>query len=95
MNAEAICMSAAGSLCVQLLSLTEIGKLTEEHRPDFKDLAYYLPFILFPFISGIAGYAYFDEISPVNRLLALQVGASSPLLFKSLTNSIAPGLVHR
>ena len=95
MNIDAIVLSIAGSLCVQLLNMTEIGKLTDDQRPDFGSFTYYLPFITFPIISGIAGYAYFGDEQHINKMLALQLGASSPLLFKNFTDSIPPGIVKR
>jgi hypothetical protein len=95
MNTEAICLCAAGSLCVQLLTLIDIVELRTDQRPDFKNFAFYLSFVVFPLISGITGYAYSEDTVHINKMLALQLGASSPLLFKNLTDSIPPGIVSR
>ena len=95
MNIEAICLSAAGSLCVQLLNLTDLSKAPQSKRPDFTDYAYYLPYIIFPIVSAVIGYAYFDDKHPVNKMLALQLGASSPLIFKSLISSIPPEIIRK
>ena len=58
--------------------------MPEDERPHFKDVTYYFQYIIFPVISGLMGYAYFDESQHINRMPAIQIGASSPLLFKTL-----------
>lgn len=95
MNIEAICLAVAGSACVQLLKLIDLSKIPEDERPNFKDVTYYFQYIIFPIISGVMGYAYFDESEHINRMLAIQIGASSPLLFKSLTNVIPTDIIKR
>jgi len=71
MNTEAICLCAAGSLCVQLLTLIDIVGLRTDQRPDSKNFAFYLSFVVFPLISGITGYAYFEDTVNINKMLAL------------------------
>lgn len=88
MNWQAILLSVFGSLCAQFLNLAELSKTPKSRRPDFKDYAYWLPFIIYPIISAVIAYAYFDGKSDVNKMLAIQIGASSPLILKSLGNAV-------
>ncbi|MVN20343.1 hypothetical protein [Mucilaginibacter arboris] len=88
MNWQAILLSVFGSICAQLLNLAELSKTPKSRRPDFKDYAYWLPFIIYPVISAVIAYAYFDSKADVNKMLAIQIGASSPLIIKSLANAV-------
>lgn len=88
MNNEAIILSAIGSICNELLNIAELKKLRKHRRPDLKDLTYWLPIIIYPLISSVIAYAYFEEKEHVNKMLAIQIGASSSLIFKSLANTL-------
>jgi len=88
MNWEAIILSMLGGSIGQLLNLAEIYKIEKSKRPDFKDFTYWLPYIIYPIISGVIAYAYFDDKPDVNKMLAIQIGASAPLIFKSLATAI-------
>lgn len=88
MNNEAIILFAIGSICNELLNIAELKKTRKHRRPDLKDFIYWLPFFIYPIISSIIAYAYFEEKEHVNKMLAIQIGASSSLIFKSLANTL-------
>lgn len=95
MNWQAIALSVLGSVCIQLLNLAELNKVAKSRRPDFKDYATWLPFIIYPIIAAVIAYAYFDDEHSVNKMLAIQVGASSPLILKSLANAIPKDIIAK
>ncbi|WP_316748538.1 hypothetical protein [Pedobacter gandavensis] len=84
---EGIMLSILGGVGIQLFSLIELHKTPKKQRPDFKDIFYYLPWIINPFFSWLIGYAYFSGLQDVNKLLAIHIGASAPLIFNTLTAS--------
>lgn len=89
---EAIILAALGSTCIQLLNLLELSKVPKSRRPDFKDIAYWLPYIINPLFGALIGYAYFDGQVHVNKLLAIHIGASAPLIIRSMS-SVIPSVI--
>jgi hypothetical protein len=89
---EAIILSALGGLCLQLLNLLELNKIPKSRRPDFKDFAYYIPYIVSPLFGALIGYAYFDDQEHVNKLLAIHIGASAPLILRSMSQVLPAGI---
>lgn len=89
---EAVYLSTLGGLAVQLLTLVEVRNLPKSRRPDFKDFVYWLPFVINPFFGGLIGYAYFNHQPEVNSLLAIHIGASAPLVVRTMSTVIPAGL---
>lgn len=89
---EAVYLATTGGLAIQLLSLLELPNLPKNRRPDFKDFIYWLPFIINPFLGGLIGYAYFNHQQEVNSLLAIHIGASAPLILRTMSMIIPAGV---
>jgi len=92
---EPVTLGAIGGLLIQLLSLAELAKVPKSRRPDFKDFIYWLPYLINPFFGGILTYAYFDGQDHVNKLLAIHVGASAPLIIRSMISTIPTGVKNQ
>lgn len=88
----AVILGAIGGLLIQLLSLAELYRIPKSRRPDFKDFIYWLPYLINPFFGGILAYAYFDGQEHVNKLLAIHVGASAPLIIRSMISTLPVGI---
>lgn len=91
---EPIILSALGAFCLQALQLTEVYNLPKSKRPDFKDVFYWLPYFINPFIGGVLGYIYFFGKQDFSKVLALHVGASAPLILRTLANQIPKNLLE-
>lgn len=87
-----VALGALGGLLIQLLNLAELNKVAKSRRPDFKDPIYWLPYLINPFFGGLMAYAYFDGQDHVNKLLALHIGASAPLIIRGMISNIPAGL---
>jgi hypothetical protein len=88
MNYELIIIAAIGGLAIQLLNLLELGNIKKEDRPDFKDFVYYIPYILNPLFAVLVTYVYLKSNTQLNPILALHLGASAPVILRSLAASI-------
>jgi len=91
---DSIAFSMAGGFGIQMLSLLELYKTPKEHRPDFCDWTYYVPWIVNIFFAWLIGNAYFGQHPASSTILAIHIGASAPLTFRVLTSSI-PKSVQR
>ena len=88
-----VILAAIGGSVVNILSLVELKNVPKDHRPDFKDPLYWLPFIVFPLLGGLVGYLYDDAASPLGKLVSFQLGLSSPLILKTAASTI-PAQAH-
>ena len=88
MNNTGLCLCGMlGGLIAQLLSLLDLKNLPKSKRPDFRDYAYYLPWVIQPFLGWFLTFIYVNSSFTLNPLLAVNVGASAPLFLKSLMTS--------
>lgn len=86
---EYIWLPALAGFMVQLLNLLEALKLDASRAPDFTRFTYWIPYIAAPILGGFAGYCTFhgSEVK-YTTLMVAQVGASAPLLIRSLASAI-------
>ena len=86
-------IAAAGAFCVQLLGITALANVPISQRPNFKDIVYWTPFLIHPllgaFLVCVHGLSGTQEMS---AWLALNVGISAPLVFKSIAVAADPGI---
>lgn len=92
MDWEAIAFCALGSFAVNFLNLIELSKLPLQDRPNLKDVFYWLYFFGMPVLAAIVGAAYVRGGQQLNTFLALQVGASTPLIIRAFA-SVIPAVV--
>nr|VFK62654.1 MAG: hypothetical protein BECKUNK1418G_GA0071005_10267 [Candidatus Kentron sp. UNK]VFK70562.1 MAG: hypothetical protein BECKUNK1418H_GA0071006_10327 [Candidatus Kentron sp. UNK] len=93
-----IALACIGGFSVNLLQLMEYSKLPKPERPDFKDLLFWLPYLVWPVLSGVLAFAYIESGISLSPLLTLNIGLSAPLIFRAMLeanpmkpNSIDPG----
>ena len=87
---------AFGGLCVMALELRVIYKSASPTDRDhvnkwFPKLSWWLVGVGLSLIGGILVVAYLQSDFKLNALLAIQVGASAPLLLESLAKNVLPG----
>lgn len=85
---EPVILSGLGGLSYPLLSMVEGLTLKNSKRPTYKDLAFYISIIINVFFALLIGYAYFDNKTLDNKLLAIHIGVSAPLILRTMANII-------
>jgi hypothetical protein len=80
-----------GGLAINVLRLADLAKTPRSERPEtFSDPIYLVQFFVLPFIGGGLAYAYHLSGTILSPILAINIGASAPLIFKSLGSAIPP-----
>jgi len=82
MEITAIVFAALGGFAVQSLNLLEIRFLPPEDRPDFRVWYQWVPYIISPFLGALIAAGYVFSNITLNPILALNVGASAPVVFR-------------
>lgn len=88
MNWTPLILAFLGGLAVNLLNLMELQNVPKDRRPDFKDLLYWLPYVIWPLMGALLAFLYQETDTQMSRLLAFQVGASAPLILKAMARAI-------
>ena len=88
MITEPIYLAAFGALGVQLLALMELFKVQKNRRPDFRNIIYWLPFLIHPLLGAGLGYVYFGDEIQVDRMLAIHIGISAPLIIRTMATVV-------
>jgi hypothetical protein len=92
MSTSIIYIAAGGSLAVNLLNLLEALNLPKDQRPSFGDFVYWVPYIIYPILGAFVAYVYLASGFEIKPVLALQVGASAPLILRAAASAIPRGL---
>jgi hypothetical protein len=77
-----------GGLTLNILNLLELQNVPPQNRPNFKDLFYWLPYIIWPLLGGLLVYLYESSGTQLNSLIAFQVGLTAPLIIKALISAV-------
>lgn len=88
MNWTPLILAFLGGLAVNLLNLMELQNVPKDRRPDFKDILYWLPYIVWPLMGALLVFLYQETNTQISRLLAFQAGASAPLIIKAMARAI-------
>ena len=84
---EYIILGVIGGIIFDFFQLLELQNKPKEDRPDFKDWLYWLPYLVWPILSGLLVYAYDTPNLKLNKLISLQLGVSAPLIFRQMLQS--------
>jgi hypothetical protein len=80
-----------GGMAVNLLRLLELVPVRRADRPDtFSDPLYVLQFVVLPLLGGGLAYAYTTSGTPLTPILAVNIGASAPLILKNFAAALPP-----
>jgi bacteriorhodopsin len=90
MNYPCIFIAAGGSLAINLLNFVEALNLPKDTRPNFSEFTYWVPFMVFPILGGFVSYVYMASDYDIKPVLALQLGASAPLILRAAASAIPP-----
>lgn len=84
-----IIYSIIGGLAINLWRYIELCRSDNEQEKEFaRHKVYWIQFIFSPILGGILTSAYINSGVQLNAILAIQIGASSPLILKSLASSV-------
>jgi len=81
-------MAFLGGVTLDLLNLAELQHVPKERRPNFKDVFYWLPYVIWPFLGAFLGYFYDDASAPLGKIVAFQIGLSAPLILRALASAV-------
>jgi hypothetical protein len=88
---EPVWFAIFGSLAINGLNLLEglkLRKTAPERSPDLKDPVYWITFLFNLFIAAGLAYAYVRSNQPLTPMVAINVGASAPVILRALANAI-------
>jgi hypothetical protein len=95
---EVLIFAFCGGLAVNVLRLCELQTIPRAERPaTFSDPLYVLQFVFLPLAGAGLAYMYQRSGTNLNAILAVNIGASTPLILKSLASaapSISKGRVN-
>jgi hypothetical protein len=81
-----IILAAIGGFTINVLNLIELQNVPKEHRPDFKDIFYWLPFLAWPFLGSVVAFVYNDVSSPLGKLVSFHIGLSTPIILRTMAH---------
>ena len=81
---ERVIIGAFGGLIYCLLQFLQVCATPRESRPDFKAILYWLPYPIMVFLGGFLVYVQDTPQAPLSKILAFQIGVSSPLILKQM-----------
>jgi len=80
-----------GGFAINVLRLADLANTPRTERPEtFSDPIYLLQFFVLPFIGGGLAYAYHVSGTILSPILAVNIGASAPLIFKNFASALPP-----
>jgi len=84
---EYVILGGIGGVIFDFFQLLELRNKPKEERPDVRDWLYWLPYIVWPILSGLLVYVYDSPDLRLNKLISLQLGVSAPLIFRQMLKS--------
>jgi membrane associated rhomboid family serine protease len=80
-----------GGLAVNVLRLAELSNTPRVERPaTFSDPLYVVQFLFLPLLGGGLAYTYHASGTILSPILAVNIGASAPLILKNFASIIPP-----
>jgi hypothetical protein len=80
--------ATVGGLAINFLRYVEVMRKTKDEEKEFsKTKLYWIQFLITPIIGGIIAAAYGASGINMTPILAIQIGASAPLILKSLASA--------
>ena len=86
--------TALGGGAIQILAVIDGINAPKDRKPDFKAISYYIALLLNISLSVILGLVYFDETTKFAKIVYFHVGASAPLILRTLATTV-PEIVRK
>jgi hypothetical protein len=85
-----------GGLAINLLRLADLAHTPPAERPKtFTDPFYVVQFLILPLLGGGLAYTYHASGTVLSPILAVNIGASAPLILKNLASALPPIGPHK
>jgi hypothetical protein len=84
---ESVVMGVMGGFVLDIMNFIEFANTPKDRRPDL-DMIYWLAFLAWPLLGGFLVYLYNGEPTQLTRVVAFQIGMSSPLILKAMVTTI-------
>jgi len=89
-NLETFLWGLAGGLGAELVVFFSIRQLRAHELPYFvRSPRYYIITLIMILFGGLIALAYAKSGTPLNAILAIQVGASTPLILRKFSETIS------
>jgi hypothetical protein len=85
--AQLLLIAVVGGTIVRGAELLELRNTPRNQRPDSRDPWYWYPFLFHPGAGFFLVWVYLLEATPLTPLLALNIGASAPLIARALAEA--------
>lgn len=85
---QAVWFAFGGAFSIKLLELAELHKVPKLERPDLKDWAYWMPFLILPVLGGGLAHVYVSSQTVLSPILAVNVGLSAPLMLRAMAQAL-------
>jgi hypothetical protein len=86
--ASPVWFAMAGAFAIKLLEIAELHRITPAERPDFKDILYWVPFLILPILGGGLAQVYVSSDAILSPLLAVNIGVSAPLMLRAMAQAV-------
>jgi hypothetical protein len=87
MDYSAVLVAAGGGFAITLLNFAEAVNLPKDRRPDFQEIVYWVQGAIYPALGAFVAYVYVASGYDIKPVLALQVGASAPLILRAAASA--------
>lgn len=88
MDPSLVLLAAFGGTAVHFVNLAEAHKLPLDQRPNFRDPLYWITYLIAGGVGAVVAYAYLASGFQMKALLAIHIGASSPLILRAMASLI-------
>ena len=85
---EPVILAGLGGLSYPLLAFLEFDSTKKSKSVTFTKFRDYFVLLLYVFFAILVSYAYFEGEKDVNKLLAIHIGISAPLILRAMSNII-------
>ena len=84
MVSENVLFALLGALLGCLLEIATLNDVPKSKRPDFRELTYWAPFLVWIIAGGIITAAYEKSGTTLTPILSLNIGLSAPLTLRGM-----------
>lgn len=92
---EPMILCSLGGFCYPFLIFLEYDAAKKSKTITFTKLRDYISLIIYVFFALLVGYAYFSTNEEVNKILAIHVGVSAPLILRTMANTLPSGISNK
>lgn len=93
MDYSLLILAGVGAIAINLLTLAEAHNLPPEDRPNLKEPLYWVSYVIAGALGAFVAYVYLASGFQFKPLLAVHLGASSPLIIRAMASAVPKAVV--